>query len=70
LFDSTNPAIKSHPVIKYGNLMFSTRARKEYKRELVLDAVRMSEEATAIRLVQESVSRHVGKPVSWLQALE
>lgn len=58
------------PMIKHGKLIFSGRARKEYKRDLVLDAVDMSQEATAIRRVQESVSRHVGKPVSWLKALE
>ena len=58
------------PVIKYGKLLFSDRARKEFKKGLILDAVNMSEEATAIRRIQESVSRHLRKPIPWLQALE
>jgi hypothetical protein len=50
--------------------VFSSRARKDYKRRVILDAVNMSAEAAATRRIQESVSRHVGKPVSWLNALE
>ena len=64
------PWLGRHPMIKYGTLIFSSRARKEYHRTLVLNAVDMSSEATAIRRIQESVSRHVGRPVSWLKALE
>jgi hypothetical protein len=70
LIESSQSLFDRHPMIKYGKLIFSGRARKEIKRALVLDAVDMSEEATAIRRIQESVSRHVGRPVSWLQALE
>jgi hypothetical protein len=51
-------------------LIVSGRARQEYKRKMVLEAVDTSEEATAIRFLQEAVSRHVGKPVAWLKALE
>ena len=58
------------PLIKYGKLIFSDRARKEFKRELILDAVNMSEEATAIRRIQESVSLYLRKPIPWLQALK
>jgi hypothetical protein len=68
--ESAQRAFDTSPVIKYGELVFSGRAIKEYKKELVLNAVRMSEEATAIRCIQESVSRHVRRPVSWLQTLE
>ncbi len=57
-------------LIKYGPLIFSSRTRKEYYRKLVLDAVGISGEAMAIRDIQESVSMYVGKPVSWLKALE
>ena len=61
---------RKHPLVKYGALVFSARARKEYHRLLVLDAVDSSEEATAIRRIQESVSGHIGMPVPWLKALE
>jgi hypothetical protein len=70
LIASSQSLFGRHPMIKYGKLVFSGRTRKEIKRELVLDAVAMSEEATAIRRIQESVSRYAGRPVSWLKALE
>ena len=70
LFQGSQKIFGAHPMIKYAALIFSVRARKEYKRDLMLDAVAMSDEATAIWLVQESVSRHVGEPVAWRKALE
>jgi hypothetical protein len=65
-----NFLISNAPVISWGKLAFSKRARKEYKNALVLQAVERNREASAIRRVQESVSGHLGKPVSWLKALE
>jgi hypothetical protein len=62
--------IGKSPIVRYGSLAFSGRARKEYYKRLVLDAVEASSDAKSIRLVQDSVSAYLGKPVPWLVALE
>jgi hypothetical protein len=59
----------SHNWLHPYRLIFSSHARKKYYRNLVMDAVDRNEEAMAIRQIQESVSRHVGKQISWLKAL-
>jgi hypothetical protein len=56
--------------MNYGMLAFSGRARKAYKRKLVLDAISMSQDASAIWRVQESVAELVGTPIPWLQELK
>lgn len=58
------------PLAKYRGIFTSRHARKRAYRELVLNAVNMSSDASAVRRVQEAVSRHIGKPVVWLEALE
>jgi hypothetical protein len=62
--------LAKNPMVRYAALIFSSQARKDYRRKLVLDAVDASKEGSAIRRIQESVSRHVGKPISWLKELE
>jgi hypothetical protein len=57
-------------MFRYGKSLFSEGARKELKRTLVLQAVEMDKEASAIRRIQESVSGQISKPISWLKAME
>jgi hypothetical protein len=59
-----------HPIFRWGTLAFSGRAGKAYRRKLVLSAVEMNAEAAAIYRIQEVVSRHIDRPISWLKALD
>jgi hypothetical protein len=62
--------VLEHPMIRWGMLALSGPARKAYHRKLVLGAVQMNTEASAIHRIQESVARHIDRPISWLKAMD
>jgi hypothetical protein len=51
-------------------LLFSSRARREYQRRMVLKAIGMNADAKSLMKLQQEVSHYVGVPVKWMKDLE